>query len=99
MKQNVLGDKLHNFQWVGVIWNVVSVFLVGSTAILSGGGKDADDTGAAEGSNALLGVVFVMLGAFVQSMQFVFEEKVLTVSFRKRGERIIYARIVYRFDF
>ena len=83
MKQNVLGDKLHNFQWVGVIWNVVSVFMVGSTAILSGG-KDADDGASAEGSNALLGVSLVMLGAFVQSMQFVFEEKVLTVSFSVR---------------
>ena len=31
------------------------------------------------GSEALLGVLLVMLGAFVQAMQFVFEEKVMTM--------------------
>jgi len=31
MKQHILGDKLYTFQWVGVFWNVVSVFLVGGT--------------------------------------------------------------------
>ena len=27
MKQHVLGDHLYKFQWLGVLWNVVSVFL------------------------------------------------------------------------
>mmetsp|Transcript_58083 Transcript_58083/g.141968 ORF Transcript_58083/g.141968 Transcript_58083/m.141968 type:complete len:497 (-) Transcript_58083:301-1791(-) len=87
MKQNILGDHLYKFQWVGVVWNVVSVILVGSTAILSeasGGGKgdDMDDSAADESNgsgNALLGVLLIMLGAFVQAMQFVFEEKVMTM--------------------
>lgn len=85
MKQYVLGDKLHGFQWIGVVWNVVSVFMVGSTAILaeaSKSGEELADSGSgvdpqASGSSALLGVLLVMLGAFVQSMQYVFEEKVL----------------------
>lgn len=80
MKQNVLGDKLHGFQWIGVIWNVVSVFMVGATAILAEGsksGEEMSDNDPANGSSALLGVLFVMAGAFVQSMQYVFEEKVL----------------------
>jgi len=85
MKQNVLGDKLHMFQWVGVIFNVFSVFMVGSTAILA----EADSSGAdlsdgssedvSTGSSALLGVLLVLVGAFVQALQFVFEEKVLTM--------------------
>ena len=88
MKQHVLGDKLHSFQWVGIVWNVISVFMVGSTAILTGGGDGGgDDSAAAEGedgkdasnSTALLGVLLVLLGAFVQALQFVFEEKVLTM--------------------
>lgn len=92
MKQNILGDKLFKFQWVGVFWNVVSVIMVGSTAILSealggGGGDDEDDGGGSADtedsskatSKALLGVMLIMLGAFVQAMQFVFEEKVLTM--------------------
>lgn len=83
MKQNVLGDKLHGFQWIGVIWNVVSVFMVGLTAILAEGSRSEDklsdggDDAPTHGSSALLGVLFVMSGAFVQSMQYVFEEKVL----------------------
>lgn len=34
MKQHVLKDKLYTFQWIGVAFNVVSVFLVGSTGTL-----------------------------------------------------------------
>jgi len=84
MKQYVLGDKLHTFQWVGVIWNVVSVFMVGSVAILAEGGNSGEeslDSGVNDDtkSSALPGVLLVMLGAFVQSLQFVFEEKVLTM--------------------
>jgi hypothetical protein len=69
MKQHVLKDHLFKFQWVGVVYNVVSVFMVGSTAILSEGKKahaDVDDSSSA--GLALLGVLFVMLGALVQAM-------------------------------
>eukprot|EP00339_Tiarina_fusa_P014376 CAMPEP_0117007570 /NCGR_PEP_ID=MMETSP0472-20121206/7408_1 /TAXON_ID=693140 ORGANISM="Tiarina fusus, Strain LIS" /NCGR_SAMPLE_ID=MMETSP0472 /ASSEMBLY_ACC=CAM_ASM_000603 /LENGTH=433 /DNA_ID=CAMNT_0004709387 /DNA_START=66 /DNA_END=1365 /DNA_ORIENTATION=+ len=76
MKQNVLGDRLFSFQWVGVFWNVVSVFLVGGTAILNEASESKEDNGSGQ---ALLGVLLVMLGAVVQAMQFVFEEKVMTM--------------------
>jgi hypothetical protein len=69
MKQHILKDRLFNFQWVGVLYNVVSVFMVGSTAILSEGLKaktDVDESSSAE--LALLGVFLVMLGALVQAM-------------------------------
>jgi hypothetical protein len=82
MKQNILGDRLYKFQWVGVFWNVVSVILVGSTAILSEASGEKSEAGTGEeatSSNALLGVALIMLGAFVQAMQFVFEEKVMTM--------------------
>jgi len=81
----VLGDKLYRFQWVGVFWNVLSVFLVGGTAILNSADAAPEDTEASVtaakfgGSEALLGVLLVMLGAFVQAMQFVFEEKVMSM--------------------
>ncbi len=77
MKQHVLGDKLLGFQWVGVVWNVVSVVLVGGTAILNET-QSSDDENKAPGQ-ALLGVSLVMAGAVVQAMQFVFEEKVMTM--------------------
>jgi len=76
MKQNVLGDSLFGYQWVGVFWNVVSVVLVGGTAVLNE--NDNDDEDATAGL-AFLGVLLVMAGAVVQSMQFVFEEKVMTM--------------------
>jgi len=76
MKQHVLGDRLYNFQWLGVFWNVIAVFMVGATAILNSDGGDEDSMKA---GNALMGVTLVMLGAFVQALQFVFEEKVMTL--------------------
>lgn len=74
MKQHILGDHLYRFQWVGVFWNVVSVFLVGGTAILN-----SNESETVEPGEALLGVVLVMCGAFVQALQFVFEEKVMAM--------------------
>jgi hypothetical protein len=84
LKQNMLKHKLHKFQWVGVFWNLVSVILVGMTAVLasvntSHGGDQIDGTNAsADSGKVLTGIVFVMAGAFVQALQFVFEEKVMT---------------------
>jgi drug/metabolite transporter (DMT)-like permease len=75
MKQHVLGDRLYVFQWIGVLWNVVSVVLVGATAVLNSQGEHTDVLPA----EALLGVALVMAGAFVQALQFVFEEKVMTM--------------------
>jgi drug/metabolite transporter (DMT)-like permease len=74
MKQYVLRHRLYQFQWVGVVFNLVSVFLVGATAILNSNNDQSKDP-----NDALLGVVLVMAGAFVQALQFVFEEKVMTL--------------------
>lgn len=79
MKQHVLGDSLYTFQWVGVFWNVISVILVGGTAILNESSKGDDEDENAPQGQALLGVLLVMAGAVVQAMQFVFEEKVMTM--------------------
>jgi hypothetical protein len=69
MKQYVLKDRLFSFQWVGVVFNVVSVFMVGCTAILSEGVKaNADGGDSSSAELALLGVLLVMLGALVQAM-------------------------------
>jgi drug/metabolite transporter (DMT)-like permease len=78
MKHHVIKDRLYTFQWLGVGWNVVSVFMVGMTAVLASSQKAAivDD---ADGSLALIGIMLVLCGAFVQALQFVFEEKVMTM--------------------
>lgn len=74
MKQHVLKHVLMTFQWWGICWNVVSVLLVGMTAVLSSGVDETKDPG-----EALLGVLLVLTGAFVQALQFVFEERVMTM--------------------
>jgi len=76
MKHNFLGNHLYHFQWLGVVFNVLSVVLVGLTAVLSEGssGKETYDS-----THALLGIGLVMTGAFVQALQYVLEEKVMTM--------------------
>jgi len=76
MKQHVLRDRLYNFQWVGVVWNVVSVVLVGATALLNSADESHADM---KPGQALMGVLLIMTGACVQALQFVFEEKVMTM--------------------
>jgi drug/metabolite transporter (DMT)-like permease len=84
MKQHVLKDHLYSFQWVGVVFNVVSVVFVGTAAILNSNNDDSDTNTSAttemyDGSEALLGIALVMCGAFIQALQFVFEEKVMSM--------------------
>lgn len=77
MKQYGLGDNLKRFMWIGVFWNVVSVLLVGATALLSA--SEATEEDSDENNNAAIGVALILAGALVQSLQFVFEEKVMTM--------------------
>lgn len=74
LKHFALGDKLRNFMWVGVWWNCVSIILVGATVIFS-----ADPNAAEDGKNPLRGVLLILAGAFVQSLQYAFEEKVMSM--------------------
>ncbi len=63
---------------MGVFWNVVSVVIVGSTALLvssSSSGQGSNENVTA--SQTLMGVCLMMAGAFVQAIQFVFEEHVM----------------------
>jgi drug/metabolite transporter (DMT)-like permease len=76
MKQHVLKEHLQTFHWVGVFWNVVSVVIVGATALLGSGGEEGGSTNATA-SETFLGVCLMMAGAFVQALQFVFEEHVM----------------------
>ena len=60
--------------------NVLSVVFVGATAILSSEHSNDDEPKTVSGGEALLGVLLIMAGAFVQALQFVFEEKVMTMA-------------------
>lgn len=72
LKHFFLNDKLAGYMWVGVALNVVSIVLVGVVAIVGGGESSATD------KNPLVGVCLVLGGAFVQSLQYAFEERVMT---------------------
>lgn len=88
LKQFVLKDVLKRYQWVGIALNVLSIVLVGLTAMMieasagaSGEGVEGASSGVApsEGT-AAMGVALILMGAFVQSLQYVFEEKVMSAS-------------------
>jgi len=75
LKHFVLQDKLKGFMWLGVFWNCVSIILVGGVAIMSAAPADGEDNG----KRPMLGVGLIMAGAFVQSLQYAFEEKVMSM--------------------
>jgi len=63
---------------VGVFWNVASVVIVGGTALLASGEETSGGSnGQVTSSETFLGVCLMMAGAFVQALQFVFEEHVM----------------------
>lgn len=76
LKVVVLKTRMKGYHFVGVFWNICSITLVGITAYLiattGGGGVQSG------GKNPLLGVLLVFAGAFVQSLQYVFEEVFMT---------------------
>ena len=74
LKHFFLNDKLMGYMWVGVALNVVSIVLVGVVAMVGGGGGGD----AASDKNPLVGLFLVLGGAFVQSLQYAFEERVMT---------------------
>ena len=90
LKQFVLKDLLTRYQWVGIAINCVSIVLVGFTAMMIEASTQAanetsgDSSGESEealglgGGTAIIGVVLILLGALVQSVQYVFEEKVMS---------------------
>jgi len=82
MKQFVLGSSLTVTNWVGVATITLAVVLVGLSTMV---GDDAppptsdDDSAPADDSgSALLGIMLTIGGTFMQSLQYAYEEKVLS---------------------
>ena len=81
MKQYVLGDRLKPSMWLGVGIIALAIAMVGYSSQLGhpkedGGGNKAADRAAA--SDALVGVLMTLAGTFVQSVQYTYEEKVMS---------------------
>jgi drug/metabolite transporter (DMT)-like permease len=68
-----LQQPLFKFQWVGVGFNVASIVLVGMSALLQS--KSSPEEGNFQ--QVVFAIIIMLLGTLVQSMQFVFEEKVM----------------------
>jgi drug/metabolite transporter (DMT)-like permease len=74
LRQTILKEHLYTFQWIGVLGNVLSVILVGMTAVLESDNVEGENSA----SDAIVGVCWMLAGTFAQSFQFVFEEKFMT---------------------
>jgi drug/metabolite transporter (DMT)-like permease len=78
MKNYILDDRLKPSMWLGVAIIGVAVAMVGYSSQLghprAESGKE-DKAGAAE---ALVGVLMTLAGTFVQSVQYTYEEKVMS---------------------
>lgn len=75
MKHFVLQDTLAPAMWVGVFIIAVSVTLVAFSSKMSASADEAVD---ASESDATFGVLMTLLGTFIQSVQYTYEEKVMS---------------------
>ena len=80
LRQYGLKQHLFRFQWIGVLYNVLSVVLVGTAALrnataTSFHGKTEEDKETTQ--DVLFGVAFMLTGTLVQAMQFALEEKIM----------------------
>lgn len=71
MKKYVLHHELKDFMWAGVGVIALGVGCVGYASSLGAAEASAED-----GANAVFGVFITLAGTFVQSVQYVYEEKV-----------------------
>ncbi len=84
LKQFYLLDKLKKFMWVGVWWNFVAICLVGYVANLNSTlAKSSEDIDPlkdnSDMNHPLIGVALILTGAVVQSLQYAWEEKVMSL--------------------
>ena len=72
MKKYVLKHKLEDFMWAGVAVITLGVCCVGYASTIG-----ASEDSPTSGTNAVFGVFITLAGTFVQSVQYVYEEKVI----------------------
>ena len=79
MKHYVLKDLLYIFHWVGVFWIVVSVLIGGSSALLVSQMSGNTTNGSVTAIDTLVGVALVIAGVFLNALQVVIEEKLMSL--------------------
>jgi drug/metabolite transporter (DMT)-like permease len=81
MKHHILKNYLHKFQWVGMFWIVVSVFIGGISAMLvdqmsRSSNVTAENDGVSV-TDTLIGVLLVIAGTILNAVLVVVEEKLM----------------------
>ncbi|EQC29411.1 hypothetical protein SDRG_12874 [Saprolegnia diclina VS20] len=71
LKVLVLKDHLRGYMWIGIAMNTAAAIMVGFTSF-----QDTDDQ-LNSTNNPGLGILMIVLSCFVQSAQYVFEEKLM----------------------
>jgi drug/metabolite transporter (DMT)-like permease len=69
------GDGLKKHNWVGVFLCIISIILCG-LSVSAGAAADDSSSDSTQGS-PLIGVMLILCGGLVQSIQYVFEERVM----------------------
>jgi len=78
LKHFFLADKLMLFKWIGVSWNIVSILVVGTSAVFSF--HHNQNMQESDSNNPILGISLILLGAIIQSLQYAFEEKAMSMN-------------------
>jgi len=76
MKQYVLRDELKSHMWAGVIIIAFAVCLVGASPMIDD--KEDDEEGGGGDDQLPLGLLLTIGGTFMQSLQYVYEEKMMS---------------------
>ena len=78
MKNYILKDKLKPSMWAGVGVIGVAVLMVGYSSQIGAKAEKGAAAAKADATDAAIGVLMTMLGTFVQSVQYTYEEKVMS---------------------
>lgn len=75
LKRFVLNHRLKKYMWLGVSIITVAMVVAASTSFMG----NADTSAAAASKDPRVGIFLVVLGCMAQGVQYVFEEKVMSV--------------------
>ena len=87
MKQYVLHDELKPHMWAGVIIIALAVCLVGASPMLDEK-EEGEEEGGGSDDQFAFGLLLTIGGTFMQSLQYVYEEKMMSGDTKVKGEGV-----------
>ena len=95
MKQYVLHDELKPHMWAGVIIIALAVCLVGASPMIDEK-EEGEEEGGGSDDQFALGLFLTIGGTFMQSLQYVYEEKMMSGDTKVRPRARARARVRVR---